>query len=280
MFEQYNQALIAASYGQLSLSADVAVLPEASAATSIPSAQEHSRFALHSACDRLNSILGDYACVPPGPAGLHSFQLHISFQLDLLLLRRPAAPGKAARASHACLLRHSFPFIVYLEGKECGAHTQNLAPASGLFSVLPSLCSCPPRAPKPAPQALEAAGEDPWMWFILAPLALHQVPPFRAWSGGRSAGVSLQRQVPGVPGVHTLVLPLRSTEPTLHAPWKRLPCVAAAPIPHAVPALRCGPAGSSGDPVLPYHVLRCARNGAPPRVPPRQHVPPVSRGPH
>lgn len=33
MFEQYNQALIAASYGQLSLSADVAVLPEASAAS-------------------------------------------------------------------------------------------------------------------------------------------------------------------------------------------------------------------------------------------------------
>lgn len=28
MFEQYNQALIAASYGALSLSADVAVLPE------------------------------------------------------------------------------------------------------------------------------------------------------------------------------------------------------------------------------------------------------------
>lgn len=29
------------------------------------------------------------------------------------------------------------------------------------------------------------------MWFVLAPLAQHQVPPFRAWSAGRSAGVSL-----------------------------------------------------------------------------------------
>ena len=40
-----------------------------------------------------------------------------------------------------------------------------------------------------AVQALAAAGEEPWMYLVLAPLAQHRVPPFRAWSGGRAAGV-------------------------------------------------------------------------------------------
>ena len=41
MFDQYNQALIAASYGQLSLSADVAVLPETYIPYSLPEAQDN-----------------------------------------------------------------------------------------------------------------------------------------------------------------------------------------------------------------------------------------------
>ncbi|KAL4449525.1 hypothetical protein ABPG77_007169 [Micractinium sp. CCAP 211/92] len=94
MFEQYNQALIAASYGQLSLSADVAVLPE----------------------------------------------VYIPFNYT--------------------------------------------SPSNSTFAYYEDLPL----------QALEAAGEDPWMWFILAPLALHQVPPFRAWSGGRSAGGAVVTQ--------------------------------------------------------------------------------------
>ena len=41
MFDQYNQALIAASHGQLSLSADVAVLPETYIPYSLPEAQDN-----------------------------------------------------------------------------------------------------------------------------------------------------------------------------------------------------------------------------------------------
>ena len=41
MFDQYNQALIAASYGQLSLSADVAVLPKTYIPYSLPEAQDN-----------------------------------------------------------------------------------------------------------------------------------------------------------------------------------------------------------------------------------------------
>ncbi|KAI3423310.1 hypothetical protein D9Q98_010721 [Chlorella vulgaris] len=42
----------------------------------------------------------------------------------------------------------------------------------------------------PAKQALAAAGVDPWMYLVLAPQATHRTPAFRAWSGGRSSGVS------------------------------------------------------------------------------------------
>ena len=34
------------------------------------------------------------------------------------------------------------------------------------------------------------AGEKPWLWLLLVPQANHKVPPYRAWSGGRAAGVS------------------------------------------------------------------------------------------
>ncbi|KAL4443898.1 hypothetical protein ABPG75_011635 [Micractinium tetrahymenae] len=94
MFEQYNQAIIAASYGQLSLSADVAVLPE----------------------------------------------VYIPFNYT--------------------------------------------SPSNSSFAYYEDLPL----------QALEAAGEDPWMWLILAPLAQHQVPPFRAWSAGRGAGGAVVTQ--------------------------------------------------------------------------------------
>lgn len=41
----------------------------------------------------------------------------------------------------------------------------------------------------PGTQALAAQpGPNPWMFLVLAPLARHQVPPYRAWSGGPTAG--------------------------------------------------------------------------------------------
>lgn len=68
-------------------------------------------------------------------------------------------------------------------------------------ALLQAAEACPaPHTPCPC-QALEAAGEDPWMWFILAPLAEHRVPPFRAWSAGRGAGVSADQADLGVAGL-------------------------------------------------------------------------------
>ena len=70
-------------------------------------------------------------------------------------------------------------------------------------------------------QALAAAGLAPWMYLVLAPLAQHRVPPFRAWSGGRASGVifSAGRRCTATHQPPTPAFPCPACpDPTLHAP--------------------------------------------------------------
>lgn len=138
MLDAYNQALIAASYGQLSLG-EVAVLSE----TYI----ERDAF---SAADNFT-----YYEAPAKQVG--------------------------CRGSRSSAVQQAGSMAMICSAGGCAVSS-----AGGPPSLLRALCCL---AALLSSQALADAGEAPWMYLVLAPLANHRLPPFRAWSGGRAAGV-------------------------------------------------------------------------------------------
>jgi hypothetical protein len=202
LWDAYAQALAAASYGQLALSADVAVLPE--------------------------------QYIPYDSPAPDNFQYYETPARNVRPVIRGCTPLAAAAAR----------------------------PPSTPPSPLPP----PPRPPlpsrpcclRPPPvQALAAAGVAPWMYLVLAPLAQHRVPPFRAWSGGRSSGVRpcglllllllLMLMLMLMLMLWLLLAPLRGR---LGRSRCRLPLLRRFPI-----------AGGGGDAVRALLLLRRARDG-------------------
>ena len=165
MFDQYNQAMIQMSYGMLSVSHDVPVLPE----VLIPYDNPATNFAyyeepIRAVSCRAGRLLGSEPWLAP--------------RLGAPVSMRPTggwglACGFRPHAAHHCLAATLLA--------ACGRGWWHANEATHWGTKPRARAAERARAWL---QALASSGESYWQYAALVPLANHRKPSFRAWAGG------------------------------------------------------------------------------------------------